>query len=35
MKLVLFDEGRPGLLQGDGVVDISDVVRPLGAHTPG
>lgn len=33
MKLVLFDEGRPGLLQADGVVDISNVVAPLGART--
>lgn len=32
MKLVLFNDGRPGLLQGDRVVDISEVVRPLGAQ---
>lgn len=32
MKLVLFNEGRPGLLRGEGVVDISNVVSPLGAQ---
>ena len=29
MKLVLFNDGRPGVLRDDGVVDISDVVGPL------
>ena len=33
MKLVLFDEGRPGLMKGDGVVDISDALSSLGAPT--
>lgn len=33
MKLVLFNDGRPGLLRDDGVVDISDLVGPLGART--
>ena len=32
MKFVLFDDGRPGLLRDDGVVDISDVVEKLGAR---
>jgi 2-keto-4-pentenoate hydratase/2-oxohepta-3-ene-1,7-dioic acid hydratase in catechol pathway len=31
MKLVVFNEGRPGLLTDQGVVDASAVVRPLGA----
>src|SRR3954447_23000896 len=31
MKLVIFNEGRPGLLTDRGVVDVSAVVRPLGA----
>ena len=31
MKLVLFDDGRPGLLRSDRVVDISRVVSPLRA----
>ena len=31
MKLVLFNDNRPGLLRDDGVVDISDVVALLGA----
>jgi hypothetical protein len=31
MKLILFNDNRPGLLQDDGVVDLTDVVRPLGA----
>jgi hypothetical protein len=31
MKFVLFNDHRPGLLQDDGVVDLSGVVRPLGA----
>ena len=29
MKFVLFDDGRPGLLRDDGVVDISDVENPV------
>ncbi|MBI4313037.1 MAG: fumarylacetoacetate hydrolase family protein [Chloroflexi bacterium] len=29
MKLLLFDDGRPGVLRGDGVVDITDAVRPV------
>jgi 2-keto-4-pentenoate hydratase/2-oxohepta-3-ene-1,7-dioic acid hydratase in catechol pathway len=33
MKLVLFNGGRPGLLKGDGVVDISDAVAHLGVQT--
>ena len=33
MKLVLFNDSRPGLLRDDGVVDISDVVAPLGARS--
>ena len=32
MKLVLFDNGRTGLLRDDGVIDISDVLRPLGVR---
>ena len=31
MKFVCFNEGRPGLLTDRGVVDLSDVVRPVGA----
>jgi 2-keto-4-pentenoate hydratase/2-oxohepta-3-ene-1,7-dioic acid hydratase in catechol pathway len=31
MKFVLFNDNRPGLLKDDGVVDLSAVVRPLGA----
>ena len=31
MKFVLFNDNRPGLLREDGVVDISDLVSPLGA----
>ena len=31
MKFVLYDDGRPGLLRDDGVVDISGVTEPLGA----
>ncbi|MEE8443401.1 MAG: fumarylacetoacetate hydrolase family protein [Dehalococcoidia bacterium] len=31
MKLLLFNDGRPGLLKGDGVVDISDALRPVTA----
>ena len=27
MKLVLFDDGRPGILRHDGIVDVSEVVR--------
>ena len=30
MKIVLFNDGRPGLLRNDGVVDISDAVGRLG-----
>jgi 2-keto-4-pentenoate hydratase/2-oxohepta-3-ene-1,7-dioic acid hydratase in catechol pathway len=31
MKIVLFNDNRPGVLKDDGVVDLSEVVRPLGA----
>jgi len=31
MKFVLYDDGLPGLLRDDGVVDISGVTGPLGA----
>ena len=31
MKLVLLEDGRPGLLKDGGVVDVSSAVRPLGA----
>ncbi len=31
MKLVLFNDGHPGLLREDGVVDISDVAGRVGA----
>jgi 2-keto-4-pentenoate hydratase/2-oxohepta-3-ene-1,7-dioic acid hydratase in catechol pathway len=34
MKFVVFNEGRPGVLTDAGVVDLSDVVRPLG-HSGG
>ena len=34
MKLVLFDDYRPGLLKDDAVVDISDAIRPLFSVTP-
>ena len=33
MKLVLLGDGRPALLKDSGVVDISSVVRPLGARS--
>lgn len=33
MKLVLFNEGRPGLLKENAVIDISDAVARLGAPT--
>ena len=32
IKLVIFNEGRPGLLTARGVVDVSALVRPLGGH---
>lgn len=32
IKLVIFNEGRPGLLTDRGVVDVSALVRPLGGH---
>jgi 2-keto-4-pentenoate hydratase/2-oxohepta-3-ene-1,7-dioic acid hydratase in catechol pathway len=32
MKLVVFNEGRPGLLTDRGVVDVSALVRPLGGQ---
>ena len=32
IKLVIFNEGRPGLLTERGVVDLSALVRPLGGH---
>ncbi len=31
MKLVVFNEGRPGLLTDRGIVDITELARPLGA----
>ena len=33
MKFVLVNDGRPGLLQEDGVIDISNLARPLRART--
>jgi 2-keto-4-pentenoate hydratase/2-oxohepta-3-ene-1,7-dioic acid hydratase in catechol pathway len=32
IKLVIFNEGRPGLLTARGVVDVSALVRPHGGH---
>jgi 2-keto-4-pentenoate hydratase/2-oxohepta-3-ene-1,7-dioic acid hydratase in catechol pathway len=32
MKLVVFNEGRPGVLTERGVVDVSALVLPLGGH---
>lgn len=32
MRLVLFNEGRPGILANRGVIDASSVVAPLGGH---
>ena len=32
MKFVLFNDGRPGLLRGDGVVDISEAVGAIGVR---
>ncbi len=32
MKLVLFNEGRPGVWTERGIVDVSKVVLPLGGH---
>jgi 2-keto-4-pentenoate hydratase/2-oxohepta-3-ene-1,7-dioic acid hydratase in catechol pathway len=32
INLVIFNEGRPGLLTDRGVVDVSALVRPLGGH---
>jgi 2-keto-4-pentenoate hydratase/2-oxohepta-3-ene-1,7-dioic acid hydratase in catechol pathway len=32
MKLVVFNEGRPGILEDRGVVDASSLVSPLGGH---
>jgi 2-keto-4-pentenoate hydratase/2-oxohepta-3-ene-1,7-dioic acid hydratase in catechol pathway len=32
IKLVIFNEGRPGLLTPRGVVDVSDLVRPVGGQ---
>jgi len=32
IKLVIFNEGRPGLLTERGVVDLSALTRPLGGH---
>ena len=32
INLVIFNEGRPGLLTERGVVDVSALVRPLGGH---
>ena len=31
MKFVVFNEGRPGLLTDRGIIDITELVRPLGA----
>ena len=31
MKFVVFNEGRPGILKDDSVIDVSELVRPLGA----
>jgi len=31
MKLVLFNDNRPGLLKDDGVVDLREATHPLGA----
>ena len=31
MKFVLFNDNCPGLLKDDGVVDFSEMIRPLGA----
>lgn len=31
MRLVVFNEGRPGLLTDRGIVDVTELVRPLGA----
>ena len=33
MKFVLYDDGRPGLLRDDGVVDIGGVTGPLGTSS--
>jgi len=33
MKFVIYDDGRPGLLRDDGVVDISGVTSALGASS--
>jgi len=33
MKLVLFNDYRPGLLKGDSVVDLGAIVSPFGAQT--
>ncbi len=33
MKFVIYDDGRPGLLRDDGVVDLSGVTGPLGASS--
>ncbi len=30
MKFVLFNDYRPGLLQDDGIMDLSEAIRPLG-----
>jgi 2-keto-4-pentenoate hydratase/2-oxohepta-3-ene-1,7-dioic acid hydratase in catechol pathway len=32
MKLVVFNEGRPGVLTNRGVVDVTNLVSPLGGH---
>jgi 2-keto-4-pentenoate hydratase/2-oxohepta-3-ene-1,7-dioic acid hydratase in catechol pathway len=32
MKLVVFNEGRPGVWTERGIVDVSELVRPLGGH---
>ena len=33
MKFVIYDDGRPGLLRDDGVVDLNGVTGPLGASS--
>ena len=33
MKLVVFNEGRPGLLTERGLVDVSKLVAPLGRRS--
>ena len=35
MKLLLFDDFKLGVLRGDGVVDVSDVVKDIPHTGPG